>query len=158
MLRIAIFVTLLLAALVYALRKGGGPERAVAAILISMALADQALHLFIPVEFLAVDSGHLMIDLTAAIATMVVALTAYRFWPMIAAVLQCLPLLAHTTRAIDISLHPVAYLTMQVAASWLLLPLLVVATWQHQRRLVSLGSDPSWLGSSPPSTRFEATH
>src|SRR3546814_3399877 len=56
MLRIAIFVSLLLLALAYALRKGGGPERAVAAILILMALADQALHLFVPVEFLAVDT------------------------------------------------------------------------------------------------------
>lgn len=157
MLRIAIFVTFLLAALVYALRKGGGPEKAVAAILIAMALADQALHLFVPVESLAVDTGHLMIDLIAASATMAVALTAYRFWPMIAAVLQCLPLLAHTTRAIDVSLHPVAYVTMQVAASWLLPPLLVAATWLHQRRLVTLGSDRSWLGSSPPSTRIEAT-
>jgi len=157
MLRIAIFVTLLLAALVYALRKGGGPEKAVAAILIAMAIADQALHLFVPVEFLTVDTGHLMIDLTAAISTLAVALTAYRFWPMIAAVLQCLPLLAHTTRAIDITLHPVAYLTMQVAASWLLPPLLVAATWQHRRRLASIGSDRSWLGSSPPSTRIEAT-
>src|SRR3546814_18687724 len=42
MLRIAIFVTLLLMALAYALRKGGGPEKAMAAILIVMALADQA--------------------------------------------------------------------------------------------------------------------
>src|SRR3546814_20697998 len=99
-----------------------------------------------------------MIDLAAAAATMAVALTAYRFWPMIAAVLQCLPLLAHTTRAIDISLHPVAYLTMQVAASWLLPPLLVAATWQHQRRLALHGSDRSWLGPSPPSTQTEATN
>lgn len=157
MLRIAIFVTLLLVALAYSLRKGGGPERVVAAILIAMALADQALHLFVPVKFLAVDTGHLMIDLAAAAATMAVALTAYRFWPMIAAVLQCLPLLAHTTRAIDIALHPVAYLTMQVSASWLLPPLLVAATWQHQRRLAMHGNDRSWLGSSPQSPRTEAT-
>lgn len=153
MLRIAIFVTLLLAALVYALRKGGGPEKAVAAIVIAMALADQALHLFVPAQFLSVDTGHLMIDLVAATATMIVALTAYRFWPMIAAALQILPLLAHTTRAIDISLHPVAYLTMQVAASWLLPPLLIGATWRHRRRLARLGNYRSWVDFSPPLTR-----
>src|SRR3546814_11732549 len=98
-----------------------------------------------------------MIDLAGAAATMAVALTAYRFWPMIAAVLQCLPLLAHTTRAIDIGLHPVAYLTTQVAAYWLLPPLLVAATWQHQRRLALHGRVRSWLGPSPPSSRPEAT-
>lgn len=147
MLRIAIFVTLLLVALVYAWRKGGGPERAVAAILAAMMAVDQALHLVIPVEFLAVDVGHLVIDICAAIATLLVALTAYRFWPMIAAVLQILPLLAHTTRAIEVDLHPIAYLTMQVAASWLLPPLLIVATWRHQARLASRGNDRSWFVS-----------
>lgn len=147
MLRIAIFVTLLLVALVYAWRKGGGPERAMAAILAAMVIVDQALHLLIPVRFLAVDTGHLAIDIVAALATLAVALTAYRFWPMIAAVLQILPLLAHTTRAVDIDLHPIAYLTMQVAASWLLPPLLIVATWRHQTRLALQGSDQSWFVS-----------
>src|SRR3546814_17559326 len=131
MLRIAIFVTLLLRALAYALRKGGGPGRAVAAILILMALADQALHLFVPVEFLAFDTGHLMIDLAAAAATMAVALTAYRFWPIIAAVLQCLPLPAHTTRPTDINLLPSASLTLPVAPSSILPPPLFPATWHH---------------------------
>lgn len=147
MLRIAIFVTLLLVALVYAWRNGGGPERAVAAILAAMVVVDQALHLLIPVQFVTVDAGHLAIDTMAAIATLLVALTAYRFWPMIAAVLQFLPLLAHTTKAIDVELHPIAYLTMQVGASWLLPPLLVVATWRHQARLASHGNDRSWFVS-----------
>lgn len=153
MLRIAIFLTLLLMALAYALRKGGGPERAMASILIFMAVSDQLLHLFVPVQFLAVDTGHLLIDLIAAIATLVLAFRAYRFWPMMAAVLQLLPLLAHSTRALDLGLHPIAYLTMQVGASWLLPPLLIAATWQHQRRLAVFGSDPSWLGSSPSLSR-----
>ena len=48
MLRIALFVILLVAAAVYALRKGGGPERAMAMILLAMAASDQILHLFIP--------------------------------------------------------------------------------------------------------------
>lgn len=156
MLRIAIFVTLLLMALGYALRKGGGPEKAIAAILISMLIADQALHLFVPVQYLAVDTGHLLIDASAAIATLVIAITAHRFWPMIAAVLQCLPLLAHSTRAIDLDLHPAAYLTMQVAASWLLPPLLIAATWRHQRRLVSQGSDRSWQSFSRSSNPARA--
>lgn len=66
MLRIAIFVTLLLVALVYAWRNGGGPERAVAAILAAMVVVDQALHLLIPVQFVTVDAGHLAIDTMAA--------------------------------------------------------------------------------------------
>ncbi|KFG89447.1 putative membrane protein [Sphingobium herbicidovorans NBRC 16415] len=148
MVRIAIFLTILLAALVYALRKGGGPERAMALILIAMAVADQVLHQFIPPTFTSVDAGHLAIDLAAAAASVTLALTAYRFWPMLAAVLQLLPLMAHVGKAADMSVHPVAYLTMQVAASWLLPPLLVFATWRHQKRVRANGSDRSWLGSS----------
>ncbi|MGH6696313.1 MAG: hypothetical protein ACREBX_13610 [Sphingopyxis sp.] len=145
MLRIAFFVTILLVALVYAVRKGGGPERAMAAVLVAMLLTDQALHLFVPVQYLAVDTGHLLIDILAAVATLAIALLAHRFWPMIAAALQFLPLLAHSTRAIEIDLHSAAYLTMQVAGSWPLAPLLVVATWRHQQRLARNGSDPSWV-------------
>ena len=69
MLRIAFFVTILLVALAYAMRKGGGPERAMAAVLLAMLLTDQALHLFVPVQYLAVDTGHLLIDLAAAAST-----------------------------------------------------------------------------------------
>lgn len=148
MFRIALFVILLVAAAVYALRKGGGPERAMAAILLAMALTDQLLHLFVPARFMTVDTGHLLIDLLAAAATMIVALNAYRFWPLIAGSLQMLPLVAHSTRAIDIALDPKAYLIMQVAASWLLPPLLAIGTWRHQQRIAKTGSEPSWVGSS----------
>jgi len=156
MLRIAIFVTLLLMAVGYALRRGGAPERAMAVILCAMLAADQLLHIFVPVEFASVDTGHLLIDSAAAAATFLLALAAYRFWTMIAAVLQMLPLLAHFSRAMDLSIHPIAYLTAQVAASWLLLPLLALATWQHQQRLKQHGSDRSWLISWPWSIPTEA--
>ena len=155
MLRIACFLTLLFLATLYALRKGGGPERAMALILIAMLAADQAFHLIVPARFTTLDAGHLAIDLAAAAATLVLALTAHRFWPLLATALQLLPLLAHSSRALDISVHPAAYLTMQVFASWLLPPLLALATWRHRRRLQCCGSDPSWRGSwrrSSPST------
>jgi hypothetical protein len=144
MIRIAIFVTLLLAAIVYALRRGGGPERAMAGILLGMAASDQILHLFVPPRFASVDTGHLAIDLAAAGMTLGLALAAHRFWPMLAAVIQMLPLMAHIGRAADVAVLPVAYQTMQVGASWALPPLLALATWRHATRLRSNGSDPSW--------------
>lgn len=147
MLRIACFLTLLFLATFHALRKGGGPERAMALILIAMVAADQMLHLIVPVTFTTLDKGHLAIDLAAAAATLALALAAHRFWPLAAAALQILPLLAHFSRAIDVALHPIAYLTMQVSASWLLPPLLMFATWRHGRRLQACGSDRSWRGS-----------
>lgn len=152
MVRIAIFHLFLLAALVYALRKGGGPERAMALILIAMSASDLVLHQFVPPRFTSLDSGHLAIDIAAAAATFLLAVTAYRFWPMMAAALQFLPLLAHLSRAVNVEIQPAAYLTMQVGPSWLLPPLLALATWRHQGRVRTNGSDRSWYVSWRRST------
>jgi len=147
-LRIVIFLILLLMASAYALWKGGGPERMMATILLGMLVVDQLVHLLIPAQFANVDTAHLALDLIAALLTFMLAMTAHRFWPMVAAVLQTLPLLAHFSRLADVGMHPIAYLTMQVAASWLLPPLLAAATWRHQTRLRRSGSDQSWQPSS----------
>src|SRR3546814_16138355 len=96
-----------------------------------MLVFDQALHLIIPAQFASLDAGHLLIDVFAAVTTVSLALVAHRFWPMIAAVFQVLPLLAHFSRVADLSMQPIAYLTMQVAASWLIPPLLVLEPGRH---------------------------
>lgn len=147
--RMILFLAFLLVALGYAAWRGGAPERVMSAIALVMVGADPLLHRFVPVEFATIDMGHLAIDLFGALSTMLLALCAYRFWPMCAAVLHLLPLLAHSTRLLDVTLHPAAYLTMQVAPSWLIPPLLIVVTWRHQRRLRHGGSYPSWHVSWP---------
>jgi len=147
--RNALFIAFLLVALAYALRRGGGPERAMAGIALALVIADQLLHLMVPPEFAGLDLGHLAIDLTGAGATIALAMIAHRFWPMVAAVLHIFPLLAHLAKVFDVPMHPIAYLTMQVAVSWLVPPLLIFGTFRHQRRLAANGSDPSWHGSLP---------
>ncbi len=140
----AVFATLLLAALVYAARKGGGPERVMVGIALIILLWDRLLVLLGAVTYQSVDVGYLAQDLFGAAATLVLALFANRFWPLLAAVLHTLPLLAHFARAVDVAVNPVVYLTMQVTASWLVPPLLLAATWRHQKRLRRTGSYPSW--------------
>ena len=147
--RNALFIAFLLVALAYALRRGGGPERAMAGIAAALVISDQMLHLMVPPEFDGLDTGHLAIDLVGASATILLAMTAHRFWPMIVAVLHIFPLLAHLSKALEVPMHPIAYLTMQVAVSWFVPPLLIFGTWRHQRRLATNGSDPSWHGSFP---------
>lgn len=154
--RMIMFVLFLLVAVAYALRRGGGPERAMAGIAIGMVLSDLLLHQVAPPIFEGLDLGHLAIDLIGAAATFTLAMVAYRFWPMIAAVLHILPLMAHTSRLLEIPVQPVAYLTMQVASSWLVPPLLIAATWRQQRRLTLRGSYPSWHISSRRSNRSAA--
>ena len=116
-----------------------------------MVIFDRLLTSFNQAVYHSLDWGFLAIDLFGSAATITLALFAHRFWPMVVAVLHILPLLAHICRALDVSMNPIAYLTMQVASSWLLPPLLLLATWRHQRRLRRNGSDPSWHGFSRPS-------
>jgi hypothetical protein len=150
--RIAIFASLLLIALIYAAWKGGGPERTMVAIAVIIVIFDRLLVGFDFVSYQSLDLGYLALDIFGASATLALALVAYRFWTIPAAILHALPLLAHLSRVADLSISPVVYLTMQVASSWLVPPLLILATWHHQRRLKQHGSDPSWHVSwrSPP--------
>ncbi|MBL0770094.1 hypothetical protein JI743_14890 [Sphingopyxis sp. DHUNG17] len=142
--RIAIFASLLLIALIYAVWKGGGPERAMVGIAVTIVIWDRILVGFGLVSYHSLDIGYLLLDVFGAAATLALALVAYRFWPIPVAILHALPLLAHLSRAADLSISPKVYLTMQVGSSWLLPPLLILATWHHQRRLKRFGSDPSW--------------
>lgn len=151
--RIAIFATLLLVALVYAAWKGGGPERTMVGIAMTIIIWDRLLVATDMVTYQSVDFGYLAQDMFGAAATILLALSAYRFWPLLAAALHTLPLLAHFARAIDIAMNPVVYLTMQVAASWCIPPLLIAATWRHQQRLKRMGSYPSWRSWSRSSPR-----
>ncbi|WP_158213639.1 hypothetical protein [Sphingopyxis witflariensis] len=154
--RIALFLAFLAIAVGYAAWKGGGPERVMAAIAVAMVGSDQILHIFVPTNFATVDTGHLAIDLFGAGSTVALAMFAHRFWPMCIAVFHLVPLLAHMSRTFDMALHPAAYLTMQVATSWPVPAILILATWRHQHRLARGVSEPSWLNSLPRSIRTTA--
>src|SRR3546814_15447048 len=99
--RTALFLAFLLAALGFAAWRGGGPERAMAAIALGLVGADRILHQYIPVEFATLDVGHLTIDLAGVSATTVLAICEHRFWTMIAPALHFLPLLAPASRMLD---------------------------------------------------------
>src|SRR3546814_16644951 len=111
-------------------------------------VVDQLVHLLIPAQFASVDTAHLALDLIAALLTFMLAMKAHRFWPMVAAVLQTLPLLAHFSRLADVGMHTIAYLTMKVAASWLLPPLRAAAPRRHPPRLRRGGQ----IGRAPAGT------
>src|SRR3546814_17051610 len=113
-----------------------------AAIAWTMVAADQLLHAFIPPEFATLDTGHLAIDLFGAAATTALALYAHRFWPLCVALLHMLPLLAPTSRLLDVTMQPAVYLIMQVATAWPVPLISVRATLSHQPRLVAGEIEP----------------
>lgn len=149
MVRVVILLLLLAAALGYAFWRGGGPERVMAALWLILLVADPLIHRIAPLDYHFVDVGHLAIDIIGSAGAFLIALYAYRFWPLIVAPLQFLPLLAHMSRAIELDMHPSAYLIMQVASYWPLTPILIIGTWRHYRRANRLGSEPDWVSWSP---------
>src|SRR3546814_20714076 len=113
--RVVTFFLLLSVALGYAAWRGGGPERVMAGIATGMVISDPLLHHFTPLGYASLDVGHLVIDGFGAASTLTLALVAYRFWPMIAAALHILPMMAHASRATDLAMPPAAYTILPVA-------------------------------------------
>ena len=142
--RTFVFMLFLGAICIYALYRGGGPERWVASVVIGMVLLDPAVHVFTPLNYTALDPGHLIIDAIAWIGLFAIALRANRFWPLCVVSLQTIALVAHATRLLDMTIHPKAYMIMQIASSSPLLALLMMGTFYHQKRLKTIGSDRSW--------------
>jgi len=112
-----------------------------------MLVLDPAVHIVTPLEYSKLDPGHLVIDAVAWIGLLVVALRANRFWPLCVASLQTIALVAHAARMLDMTIHPRAYMIMQIASSYPLLVLLLIGTFYHQKRLKAMGTDRSWRNS-----------
>jgi hypothetical protein len=105
---------------------------------------DPFVHALTPVTFARLDPGHFIIDLLGWSALLVVAIRARRFWPLWVSSLQTISLIAHVTKFLDYSIHPLGYATMQVSSSYPLLIILMIGTYNHQARLQRVGSDPPW--------------
>tara|TARA_R110000824_G_scaffold44390_13_gene129204 strand:- start:4082 stop:4522 length:441 start_codon:yes stop_codon:yes gene_type:complete len=145
--RTLVFLLFLVAICIYALFRGGAPERWVACIVVGMLVLDPAVHIFTPLEYAKLDPGHLVIDAAAWIGMFAIALRANRFWPLCVVSLQTIALVAHAARLLDMTIHPRAYMIMQIASSYPLLVLLMMGTYYHQKRLKTNGIDRSWRNS-----------
>ena len=92
-----------------------------------MGVSEPAVHVFTPLEYATLDSGHLVIDLAAGIGFFAIALRAN-----------------HIAKLLDVTIHPKAYMIMQIASSYPLLVVLMIGTFYHQKRLRTIGTDMSW--------------
>ncbi len=142
--RLALFLSLLSFSIFYALKRGGEPERTVAIVYIIMTISDPLLHVTFPRESDPIYIGHVSIDFIGWVALFAISLRAVRFWPLCVTSLQTISLVAHVSKFLDYSIHPIAYGITQVASSYPLLIILIIGTYNHQKRLRQNGKDPSW--------------
>lgn len=128
----------------YALWRGGGPERAVAALLLAASLATIATPTIDRVSYFTVFYAVMWIDLALFLGLAAVAALADRFWPMWLAALQLVALGAHGVRAIDPTLWAAAYWLVTTKIAYPMLLLLFAGTWRHRRRLAAGLPEWSW--------------
>jgi hypothetical protein len=141
------FVTynvLLVSCMLYALWKGGAPERMGAAIL---GLGTVLSRVFVSgrqTNYQSVETGILAIDILCLAAFVILALRAERFWPLWVAALMLLTVLAHVAKFVDPEMLLRAYAFLAIVWSYPAVLVMIVGTWRHQRRLSYFGDDRAW--------------
>jgi len=151
MLRLYLFIFLQLTASIYALVRGGAPERIVGGLMLIAFAASMLLQSQFPVRFHGVELGIFIVDCALLAALLAVALRAERFWPIWMTGLQAVAVAAHLAKMVNPMVIPWAYAAMLAFWSYPMMALLVAGTWRHRRRMAVLGADRSWSSSSPPS-------
>ena len=147
------YLTILLICWAYALLRGGAPEQIGASVIglgsvLSLVAASSP-----GVRFGSVEVGVFLVDVAAFVVFLGLALRAERHWPLWVAALQAIGTAGHAAKLVDPEVIPLAYAF--VLAFWVypMLLLVVMGTWQHQRRLARFGVDKSWSSSSGRSER-----
>ena len=150
MLRIAFFWFTLSAVAGYALWRGGGPERAVAILLLLATGATIVVRPSGPL-FDDVETGVLLVDGALFLGLLAVAVRAERYWPLWMTALQGIALAGHGAKAVNPYVIPFTYAILLAFWAYPMLALLAVGTWRHRRRLRKFGTDRSWTRSWLPS-------
>lgn len=128
----------------YALIRGGAPERSAAVLYISAYLGSVAVTQLYHEDYYSVQWLVLGIDILLLAALTNLALKANRYWGIWAASFQLIAVIAHLAVALFPSIQGGAYATALLIWSYAVLPLLVLATYRHQQRKAQYGQDPSW--------------
>jgi hypothetical protein len=131
-------------------RWGGGPERALAAILVWFRVADWTYHGIFQtsLQLADIDLAHFVIDAIACAAAFAVALYANRIYPLWFAAVQLLVVFAHLARELAMDIHPLVYAAGFMAPSYLQIIILGAGIWLHRRRERKHGPYRAWRLSS----------
>jgi hypothetical protein len=157
MVRILIFNTLYILTSLFALMRGGAPERIAAVILI----ADFQLSLWVVTplhsRFAGVEWAMFAVDSAAFVALYGLSLVTTRYWPAWMAATQGCVALSHLS-GLRSEIIPWAYGTVVAAWAYVMLIMLAAATWRHRQRIRSCGVDPAWRWELSPAYRAGAGH
>ncbi len=141
---IGAFLILQIAVTVYAIVRGGTPERLAGVTLLAAAGMTLIAPLIIGVDFGHVAWALFMVDGPLLIMLLVLAAFADRFWPMWLAALQVVAIGNHGVRAYDPAILNYAYWFMAGKISYPMLFVVAIGTLRHHRRLSAGAPEHAW--------------
>jgi hypothetical protein len=143
-----LYYVLLILCCTHAFAKGGSPERIGVSILAIGSMLSWALVSTGPSGFRSVQSGVLIVDLVVTIAYAALAWRADRFWPIWVTALVGVGALGHLGRWLaGPEISPRVYAISITIWSYVIIAVLMLGTWRHQRRVARFGYDRSWTPS-----------
>ncbi len=134
----------LLAACLYAVRRGGAPERAAGWMLLTASFATLVVRTEFSHRYRSIQGSVVLIDVILLAALVALALKADRRWPILLAALHGVTVLGHLGKFLNPHLWRLGYAVMIAVPTLPGLVVLAAGTWRHQSRLRANGTDPSW--------------
>ena len=144
LMRFMFFEILFAASFVYAVIRGGAPERITALLFVAAWFLTFAAESSAHIRYTHVEIGVFFVDLGLFAAVYVLSLFSTRFWPIWMSGLLGVEVLVHGTIFVS-SVSSFAYAVMEQFWGYPTLVLLIVATRRHRLRLARTGSDRPWI-------------
>ena len=148
MLPVPVYYALFAACALYVILRGGAPEKVGTTILAVGSVLSVAAVSSPTGRFGSVEIGVLLVDVVTLLAFLVLALRAERYWPLCVTALQAIGTAGHAAKLLDPGVIRSAYAIVLSLWGYLMLLLIAIGTWNHQRRLARFGADKSWSNSS----------
>lgn len=145
----------MLAACIYAIARGGAPERLIASGFLLAFLLTNMVQKQGSVAYHSVEWAIALVDAGLLGGVLFVALVSCRFWGMGMACLMIVDLLGHLAKMLLAhELFSPVYYALVALVSYPMIGLLAIGTWRHRLRLRRFGVDYSWVWQLPPAYRL----
>ncbi|MEP9359912.1 hypothetical protein [Sphingomonas sp. KR3-1] len=140
---VIVYLSLLLTCCLYALARGGTPERVAVAILVTAVVASTLVPSMGSHRFYQLEVGMLAVDTCLFVSMTALALRAQRYWPMWLAAVKLNTVITHLL-ILAPTLPPWSYAIANAAWSYPSPLLIAIGAIRHRQRLRRYGADPAW--------------
>jgi hypothetical protein len=143
-----VYFAILLGCCLYTVLRGSAPERIGAAILLLGSILTLVTLSSVATIYRSLEVGVFLVDVATLAAFVVLALRADRLWPLCITAFQLVGTAGHAVKLVDPQVLPYAYAFALRFWGYPMILMLIIGTWNHQRRLARNGVDRSWSTSS----------